>query len=91
MWGRREHVAEVASPGRVVLLDLEDPSPGPLVLEGSAAVIWDSVESGSTVSQVAEDVAGHFGVPVTEVEGAVRDFIADMAGRKLLVRHPSHD
>jgi hypothetical protein len=88
VWGRREHVAEVAGPGRVVLLDLEAPQGGPLVLEDSAAVVWDCLDGEHTVAQVCAEVAAYYEVPVGEVEVAVRDFVADMAARSLLVERP---
>ena len=68
------------------MLDLEAPESGPLVLEDSAAVIWDCVDGESTISQVCAEVAAYYEVPVADVEGAVSDFVQDMAERNLLVR-----
>lgn len=85
LWRRRPDVAVVESPGRVVLLPLEDPvSARPLVMEGPAAAIWQALGEPATAAEVVARVAVDFGVPAAEVEGDVMQFLAELLERRLL-------
>ena len=85
LWRRRPDVAVVESPGRVVLLPLEDPvSARPFVMEGPAAAIWQALDEPATAAEVVARVAVDFGVPAAEVEGDVMQFLVELRERRLL-------
>jgi hypothetical protein len=86
IWSRSTLVAVVDEGARVVVLDLSDlHSARPLVLEGSAAAVWHALAEPGTARQVAAAVARDFGLPATEVEPDVRDFLASLRQRGLAV------
>lgn len=75
-WRRRDRVAQVESADRVALLDLDRPERPPLVLEGSAAVIWGLLDGSRDETGLCADVAARFAVEVDEVAGPTRDFLS---------------
>jgi hypothetical protein len=86
IWSRSTLVAVVDEGVRVVVLDLSDLERArPLVLEGSAAAVWHALAEPGTARQVAAAVARDFGLPATEVEPDVRDFLASLRRRGLAV------
>lgn len=86
IWSRSSLVAVVDEGARVVVLDLGDlQTAQPLVLEGSAAAIWHALSEPGTAQQVAAAVARDFGLPATEVEPDVRDFLAVLRQRGLAI------
>ena len=86
IWSRSTLVAVVDEGARVVVLDLSDlQTARPLVLEGSAAAVWHALAEPGTARQVAAAVARDFGLPATEVEPDVQDFLASLRRRGLAV------
>jgi pyrroloquinoline quinone biosynthesis protein D len=77
-WRHRAEVAHVESPGRVALLDLDHLDRPPVILEGSAAVIWELLDGTRDDGAVTSAVADHFGVPEAEVAQPVADFLAQV-------------
>lgn len=89
VWLRNPDVAVVASPGRVVVLDLTTPQTArPFAMEGPAHAIWQALDDRPTTDQVIERVAADFGIPAAEVEPDVRAFLAELATRGLATTSP---
>ena len=61
VWRHKADVAQVQSPDRFAVLDLEHLDRPPLVLAGSAAVIWELLDGERDEAEVGAAVAEHFG------------------------------
>jgi hypothetical protein len=84
VWTRSADVAVVQSPGRVVVLDLSDPTTArPQVMEGPAAAIWNALDEPRTPAEVVALVAAGFGLPDAEVEADVEAFLAELRDKGL--------
>ena len=59
-------------------------------LEGPAAAVWQSLESGTTVARLVEELAARYEVLDGELEPAVREFIGQLLDAGL-VMHASDD
>ncbi len=60
------------------------PDGPPLVLRGSARLIFLAVAAGGTLTQVVHDVAGEAGVPPEDVESDVVSFVRELAASRLV-------
>ncbi len=69
---------------RVAALDLDRPADPPLILQGSAAVIWGLIDGSRTVDEVVTAVAQHFGEDEATVRGAVDSFLTDLEQRHVV-------
>lgn len=85
-WRRHADLAEVASPGRSAILRLTSPELPPVILEDSAAVIWQLIDGPVTHGDLAAAVAETYGQPVGQVDGAVAEFLDGLTATGLLVR-----
>ncbi|MFJ4209299.1 PqqD family protein [Paenarthrobacter sp. NPDC089675] len=85
-WHRAQAVAVVPSQSemRVALLNLEQGSP--LVLLGSAVLIWDLIDGTRTESDLLRELNAAFpGVGESAMEGHVRSFLAELSHHGLAV------
>jgi hypothetical protein len=89
VWRRSPDVAVVDRGDRVVLLALADPATArPLVLEGPAAAIWRALEEARTAHGLVEAVASDVGLPATDIETDVLDFLRELSGHGLVMDTP---
>lgn len=64
------------SPGRVALLDLTHLDRPAVILEDTAAAIWNHLEEPISEGALAAAVAAEYGADVPDIEPAVADFLA---------------
>lgn len=83
---RSDLVAAVDSGDRVVVLRLHAPAEAPLVLEGSAALVWRVLVDPLTTSQLVDDIAQTTGVEPAIVGGDVCTFIDELVALGVLLR-----
>lgn len=87
IWHHSRHVAQVCtSPrARVVLLHLD--AAQPVVLEGTAAVIWDLIDGQRSVQDIFAELEAtfedHSGRMLVQVEG----FLASLEAQRLIEAH----
>ena len=79
---RLGHVVLDTPSDSVTLFLMELPDGAPLVLRGSAALIWILAAEGSP--DVPALVSEAVGRPVEEIGDEVRDYLADLVSRRLL-------
>jgi hypothetical protein len=85
-WRRSADVAVVEHDDRVVLLDLSDPAAAPVVLDGTAAVLWRLLEDVDTEARLAGAVAREFQVHPSSVRGDIHDFLLQIQSLGLVTR-----
>lgn len=85
-WDRKVELAEVDSEDRVAILRLGLLNKPPVILEGSAAVVWRLINRRVTHIQLTADVSAEFGVEASDIEAAVGDFLEDLTAQSLLDR-----
>lgn len=83
---RSDDVAWVRSPARAVVLRLWDPALDPVVLDGSAAEIWDMSEVAVSLAEILDVFSERYAATVDEVRASVADFVLDCIATGLLVR-----
>jgi pyrroloquinoline quinone biosynthesis protein D len=84
VWRRSSTVAFVDSEGRSALLDLDRLTDPPLVLEGSAAEIWQRVDGERETDQIVAELVELYGEPREVIAAAVESFLADLVSRGLI-------
>lgn len=90
VWRRSAQVAFVDDGERVVLLSLSDPRKGrPGLLAGPAAAVWRTLERSQRVTDVVEELAGHFGLSTDQISIDVEAFLHALEGKGLIYRSPS--
>ncbi|MFC9770261.1 MULTISPECIES: PqqD family protein [unclassified Pseudarthrobacter] len=89
VWIRNCLVAEVRSEhdSRVALLHLEGDQP--VVLEGSAAVIWNSIDGAATVEEIVEGTAALYRTNADDVRQSVREFLQDLSANGFIKPYDS--
>ena len=85
VWRHKPDVAQVQSPDRFAILDLEHLDRPPMVLAGSAAVIWELLDGDRDEAAVCTAVAEHFGIPEPEATEAVTAFLDQLREQTLIV------
>lgn len=83
-WRRSDHVAHVDGPDRVAVLDLAHLRRPPMILEGSAAVIWQLLDGSRDVAALTEAVAQHFHVTAEEIGPSVAAFLDQLRDLELI-------
>lgn len=73
---RSPDVAWVDSEDRVVLVRLDDLAAEPLVLSGSAVVIWAAVDEPLSLDDLVTQVAAAYDRPADDVRAEVEAFVA---------------
>ncbi|MDN4174508.1 PqqD family protein [Nocardioides sp. SOB77] len=92
LWRRREEdVAMVESDLRVAMLDLRRLDDPPIILEGSAAVIWQLLAEPQTIDDLLTDLAEVFDAPASEMVGGARAFLEDLERRGLVLSNEEAD
>lgn len=81
-----DDVAVASSPQRVTLLDLAHLERPPVVLEGSAAVIWHAIDGERDLPGIVDAVAEEVGVEADVVHDDVVAFVDQLVGLGLLQR-----
>ena len=74
-WHRSNDLAVVDHEDRVVALNLLDPAAPPVVLEGTAALIWRLLDETDTEVRLVGAVARAFHVHPAQVRGDVHAFL----------------
>lgn len=82
-------MAAVESPGRVALLNLNDPlSAEPLILLDTAAEIWrlipDADEPAVTIADLVSAASEAFSMPPDQIGDDVRNFVEQLDGAGLV-------
>jgi hypothetical protein len=85
VWRHADTTAYVESPERVVVLDLDHLDIPPYVFEGSAAQVWMCVDGDRTETEIVDDLAEAYDVPVDVVTPDVRDFVDRLRELRLIV------
>jgi hypothetical protein len=68
----------------VVVLGPDDERP--VTLSGTAVAVWDAFARPTTTEQAAADLAGRYGTNGATVRRDVEPLVADLLGRRILVR-----
>ncbi len=90
-WRIRDDVAWTGTEDRYVVLPL-DGSAQPMVLQGSAALIWDALVAGPvSAGQVARDIATRADIDVDTVLSGISDFLDVLSSGGLAVMGPRSD
>jgi hypothetical protein len=84
LWRRSGSVAYVDSEGRSALLDLDRLADPPLILQGSAAEIWQRVDGATHVDAMLAELVELYGEDPETLRPAVLGFLADLAQRGLI-------
>lgn len=87
VWRIGDDVAEVRSTDHTTVLRLGSPACVPVLLEGTAFVIWQLIDGFSTVSELVAAVSGLYGVSEDEVQGDVMVFLRGLADDGLIYRN----
>ncbi|PNI07341.1 PqqD family protein [Arthrobacter sp. AFG7.2] len=84
VWKQGGLVAEVRSDPakRVALLHLD--STQPVVLEGTAAVIWDLIDGQRTEQSILAELEAGFEDPSGEMQAQVESFLASLQAQRLI-------
>ena len=84
-WRRAPRLAVVRAAGRVAAVRLIDPGLPPIILEGSAAVIWDALSEERSVDALVRELATEFDVP-EQVKPEVDAFLNRLEREQLVCR-----
>jgi hypothetical protein len=86
---RTDEVAVVVSEERVAVLDLDHLDRLPLVLEGTAAAIWERLDGTRTETALVQELAELYDAPEADVAGGVTSFLDELARLDLLLTEGS--
>lgn len=81
-------VAWTVSPTRVVAMDLSQPGANPLVLEASAAIVWEEIAAEGSIApdDLLRTIATAFDVEADSIRESIDVLLTDLIARALLVR-----
>ena len=85
-WRHADNVALVSAADRVAVVDLSRLDEPPVILTGTAAVIWESVDGAGDDEAVAARVAAVYDVRVDQIRDEVLTFLQHLAACQLLSR-----
>jgi hypothetical protein len=85
-WRRSEDIAVVEHDDRVVVLNLDDLGSAPVVLEGTAAVIWRLLDQADTEATLVAAVAEAFDIVPANVREDVHAFLRHLNDLGLVTR-----
>lgn len=86
VWRRSSDMAVVEHEGRVVALDLSSPAAPPVVLEGTAAMIWHLLAEEDSEVRLVGLVARAFHVHPAHVRADVHAFLLHLSDLGLVTR-----
>jgi hypothetical protein len=82
---RIPQVAEVSlSPGRVVVLRLDDPAARPRALEGTGCVIWNAIDGARGLAEIVSHIADTFEIASGAIGPDVSDFLQLLVSLRLI-------
>lgn len=86
-WRIGEGVSWTNQAGRIVALELSSAGASPLLLDGSAAAIWEIISDlgPATELTIANEVLVRFSVSREEVERSLADFLERLEAARLIV------
>ena len=84
VWKRGGLVAEVRTPtvNRIALLHLD--ATQPVVLEGSAAAIWELIDGRRDQTEVVAELEATFDAVSGQMQSQVEDFLGSLAAQQLI-------
>ena len=84
IWHHSNHVAQVCTKprARVALLHLD--ATQPVVLEGTAAVIWDLINGERSEQDIFADLEGTFEDQSGQMQAQVEEFLATLEAQRLI-------
>lgn len=84
IWHHSNHVAEVRteSTGRVALLHLD--ATQPVVLEGTAATIWELIDGRRDQADVIAELEAEFEDAAGQMQAQVEAFLASLEAQRLI-------
>lgn len=85
-WRHADDVAMVSDVDRVAVINLSRLDEPPVILTGTAAVIWGAVDGTCDDDAVASRVAAVYEVRVEEIKDVVLTFLQHLAACQLLSR-----
>lgn len=88
-WRRSPDVAVVEHEGRIVLLNLAAPAAVPVVLDGTAAVLWRLLEEVDTEVRLTGAVAREFRVHPSSIRSDVHHFLSQIHALGFVTRGDS--
>ena len=86
VWRRSADIAVVEHDDRVVVLNLDDIAAAPVVLEGTAAIIWHLLEGEDSEVRLVGEVARAFQVHPADVRADVHAFLLQLNDLGLVTR-----
>jgi hypothetical protein len=87
-WSRSPHVAVASNGDSTFVLDLALRTAQPLALDGTAQDVWNLIDA-RTAREIVETLSSTYGVPVTEIDEPVREFLAQLHELGLISRSES--
>ena len=85
-WRHVDNVALVSDVDRVAVVALSQLEEPPVILTGTAAIIWEAVDGARDDEAIAARVAAVYEVPVDEIRDDVMTFLRHLATCQLLSR-----
>jgi hypothetical protein len=89
IWNHAGLVAEVRTEGnnRVALLHLD--ANQPVVLEGTAAAIWDLIDGQRNEQDIVAELEATFDDPSGQMQSQVQGFLASLEAQRLIEASPN--
>ncbi|MFB2599463.1 PqqD family protein [Herbiconiux sp. P17] len=84
-WNRSPDVAVTVHGASTFVLDLASHSAQPVLLDGTAQDVWKLVD-GRTFDEIVGTLASQYGVPATEIDVPVSEFLAQLLELGLIRR-----
>lgn len=84
IWRHARDLGVVGAPdgSRFAVLDLN--ASQPVVLEGTAAAIWELIDGVRTEAGILQELGEAYGVDEDELRSAVGSFLSDLEGQRLI-------
>lgn len=60
-------------------------------IEKIGVLIWNAIDTGTSVSQISETLSLHYGSEDSEIEKAVKEFLAELEQEGLIIVDPSKE
>jgi len=89
IWHHSRHVAQVCTEprSRVALLHLD--ATQPVVLEGTAAAIWDLIDGQRNEQDIVAELEATFEDPSGQMQSQVQGFLASLEAQRLIEASPN--
>ncbi|WP_426323627.1 PqqD family protein [Microbacterium sp. E-13] len=85
-WRIREDVSWTSQTGRIVALELSNAGASPVILDGSAAAIWQILNDLGSAAEptISQEVIARFHANRKDVERPLADFLARLEAARLI-------